>query len=92
MSVAIEAGNHTAIFSGIIAMIILIFVIDTVFCRPLLSWTQRYRLDEFSSEANVEPIMQLALRESRLIQIFRKYFGKSFRRFWGRVRKVGELL
>jgi NitT/TauT family transport system permease protein len=68
MAVAIGSGDHRAIAMGIAAMIGLIVAMDFVIWRPVLSWVQRFRLEEVQGGAGSEPMMQILLRESRIVR------------------------
>lgn len=82
MAVAIARGNTQAMILGIIAMMLLIIVMDYVIWRPLLSWVQRFRLDEVEGVPE-EPLIRIFIRESRIVRwlkvVARKY--RSRRRF-----------
>lgn len=67
MAVAIGRGDTRAIILGISAMIVLIVVMDFVIWRPVLSWVQRFRLEEVQTGVNSEPMMQILIRESRIV-------------------------
>ena len=67
MDVAIKSGDHQAIFLAVVAMILLILVMDFVIWRPILSWVQRFRLEDLPGGASVEPLMQLWIRESKIL-------------------------
>ena len=46
MSVAIAQRNSTAIIAAIIAMVAMIVLVDTLVWRPVLVWTQKFRLED----------------------------------------------
>ena len=46
MSVAINAGNVTAMIGAVLTMIVMIVALDQLFWRPVVVWTQRFRFEE----------------------------------------------
>ncbi len=66
MDVAIKQGDSKAIALAVVAMILLIVSMDFVIWRPVLSWVQRFRLEEVGGGAQVEPLMQVWIRESKI--------------------------
>ena len=71
MDVAIKTGDHTATVLAIAAMIFLIVSIDFVIWRPVLSWVQRFRLEEIAGAGTTEPLMQIWLREAKILRFFK---------------------
>lgn len=76
MAVAIAEGDHQAMAYGIAAMTILILLMDFVLWRPLMSWVQRYRLDEGSAGIQDEPLMNLMVRGSRILRGMRLFYRR----------------
>ncbi|MDR3608773.1 MAG: ABC transporter permease subunit [Oligoflexia bacterium] len=77
MAIAVAEGNRRAMIAGIIAMVLLIVIMDFAIWRPLLTWVQRFRLEDVPGVAPEEPLMGLFIRESRLLRwvklIYRRY-------------------
>src|SRR5262245_38086740 len=46
MSVAIDKGNVPAMVSAVIAMVAMIVIVDQLFWRPLVAWSDRFKLEE----------------------------------------------
>jgi NitT/TauT family transport system permease protein len=67
MDVAIKSGDTRAIVLAVIAMILLILVMDFVIWRPILAWVQRFRLEDVPGGLPVEPLMQVWIRESKIL-------------------------
>ena len=67
MDVAIKSGDTKAIVLAVIAMVLLILVMDFVIWRPILAWVQRFRLEDLPGGAPVEPLMQVWIRESKIL-------------------------
>ncbi len=78
MGVAIQQGNRNAMVLAVVAMILLIISMDFVIWRPVLAWVQRFRLDDAGETAFVEPLMQVWIRESKIVRWF-KVFVRSTR-------------
>lgn len=53
MATAVEAGDMQAIIYSIITMIIMIIVVDQLFWRPLVVWTQKFKME--MTAASEEP-------------------------------------
>jgi NitT/TauT family transport system permease protein len=68
MAVAIAQDNHKAMIMGVVAMVTLIVVMDFLIWRPILSWVQRFRLEEVQGGVASEPLMALVIRESRIVR------------------------
>jgi NitT/TauT family transport system permease protein len=52
MAVAIEKGDHRAMLWAIVAMALMILAVDQLLWKPLVAWSQRFRLEEI---AGAEP-------------------------------------
>lgn len=68
MAVAISKGNTQAMVLGVIAMILLIVVMDILIWRPILAWVQKYRIEEVPGTGSTEPLMQIFIRESKILR------------------------
>lgn len=68
MHVAVKQGDRQAMGMAVVAMILLIVLMDFVIWRPILAWVRRFRLEEVSGQAPAEPLMQIWIRESRLLR------------------------
>lgn len=78
MAVAIERGEIQPIVGGILAMAIIIILFDALLWKPALLWAHRFRLEEDSQKQRVEePLIQLLIKESFVIKIFRSINFKS---------------
>jgi NitT/TauT family transport system permease protein len=82
MAVAIKAGNTQAMWLGIVAMTLLILLVDFLIWRPIMSWVQKFRVEEGSAIMD-EPLIRLVFRESRLVRYLR-----GTKRRPGVVRKI----
>lgn len=88
MAEAATKGDSWAQFWGVIMMIVVILLIDQLVWRPVLTWVQRYRVEEsLASVGTTAPLMTLVLRESRIIASARL----AFRR-WNSDRRLKKLV
>jgi NitT/TauT family transport system permease protein len=69
MAVAIEKGDVRAMLSAIVAMALMILAVDQLLWKPLVAWSQRFRLEEV---AGAEPPRSWALDLFRRSWIARK--------------------
>lgn len=89
MAVAITKDDHRAMVYGVLAMVGLIIVMDFVIWRPILSWVQRFRLEEVQGGVGSEPMMQILIRESRIVRWMKLEFRRW--RFAAREIVIGDL-
>jgi NitT/TauT family transport system permease protein len=68
MDVAIKSGDHRAVTMAVIAMVSLIVLMDFVIWRPILAWVQKFRLEEVTGGVPSEPLMQIWIRESKIVR------------------------
>jgi NitT/TauT family transport system permease protein len=76
MAVALEQQNVRAEVYGVIAMIVIIMTLDFTIFHPMLSWVRRFRLEDIPGVKPPEPLMVLALRESRLLNYIKILFRR----------------
>lgn len=72
VSTAAANGNIFAIFWGILAMIALIVFLDYVLWRPLVVWSQRFRVEETSSNASADSLIFQVISHSFLVNKLRQ--------------------
>jgi NitT/TauT family transport system permease protein len=68
MATAIEKGDNRAMVLGVVAMVLLIVGMDFVIWRPILAWVRRFRYETGQEGEQSEPLMQIFLRESRMLR------------------------
>jgi NitT/TauT family transport system permease protein len=84
MALAIEKEDHQAMFWGIVAMITIIVVTDFLIWRPILSWSQKFRVDESAEQTSEIPFITLLLQNSWLLDQFIatvQFFENTYRNF-----------
>jgi NitT/TauT family transport system permease protein len=88
MAVAIDAGDTRAIILGILAMVAVILLFDLFLWKPALAWAHSFRLEESETDAPSadEPLIQLIIRDSKIIRVFRRFSRrrKFLRGVWNR--------
>lgn len=67
ISLAIEAGHLPAIGYAILAMVVVIFVYDQMLFRPLLAWSEKFKMDMVPDDEPYESWFLDWLRKSRLM-------------------------
>jgi NitT/TauT family transport system permease protein len=70
MSEAIHQGNVTAATWAIVAMVVMIVVVDQLFWRPIVVWSQRFKTEETAEAEQPESWVLNLLRRSRISQLF----------------------
>lgn len=59
ISVAIARHNMTAVWGGLLAMVVMIVLVDTCVWRPILVWSQKFRIeDTAASEAQSSVVLR----------------------------------
>jgi NitT/TauT family transport system permease protein len=71
MNEAINAGDSRAQFAAIVAMIVMIVAVDQLFWRPLVVWSQRFKLEEQAGEVPQSWVLNV-LSHSRIFQFLEK--------------------
>ncbi len=66
MSVAIDNGDRTAMFAAIVAMIVMIVVVDQLFWRPLVAWSERFKFEDVGATTVARSWVLDLLRQSQL--------------------------
>ncbi len=78
MSVAISRGNIPAMIYAIIAMTLMIVIVDQIFWRPIVAWSQKYKFEETGSAETASSFVLDILRRSRVLSFFRSRLWKPF--------------
>jgi len=71
MATAIASGNVPALIESILTMVVMIVLVDQFFWRPLVAWSQKYKMDMVNSgdDAPTSWFLQL-LHRSKLAEWF----------------------
>jgi len=76
MAVAIERGDAAAMAWAVVAMTTMIVAVDQLLWRPLVVWSQKFRVEETGTAAPPESWVVGLVRRSRLL----RRLGRSVRR------------
>ncbi len=66
MSVAVQRGDGGAMVASVVAMALLVVLLDQLVWRPLVAWSERFRLDEGGGALPARSWVYDLLRRSRL--------------------------
>jgi NitT/TauT family transport system permease protein len=66
MSEANDQDNHVAQVAGVVAMIIMIVAVDQLFWRPIVVWSERFKVEETAESEKAESWVLSLLQHSRL--------------------------
>lgn len=67
MSVAIEHGDVRAMLSAVVAMVTMIVAVDQLVWRPVIAWSQKFKIEETEAATVSESWVLDLLRRSRLV-------------------------
>ena len=70
MKLAIDKQDTLAMWSGVTAMISVIVFFDFLFWRPILAWSQKFRLEDAQDQTKNIPFVMLLLQDSNLVKWF----------------------
>src|SRR2546425_7979271 len=80
MSVAVNHGDVRAMLWAIAAMVLMIVILDQLLWRPVVVWSQKFRVEEGAEEHGASSWFYDFLRHSMTLEWIREAFGKLFRR------------
>jgi NitT/TauT family transport system permease protein len=66
MNEAINQGNRPAMFAAVLAMIIMIVVVDQCFWRPIIVWSERFKMEETADVDKAQSWLLDLLQHSHL--------------------------
>ena len=78
MSVAVATGDVSAMLWAIVAMILMIVVLDQFLWRPVVVWSQKFRVEEGADVQIASSWFYDLMRGSRLAQWFRDVRRRTF--------------
>lgn len=75
LQTAANAGDMRAIGSGVATMIAVIVLVDQLWWRPLIAWSQKFKFEQVEATETIEsPVLNL-IRGSRLLQTLSRKVG-----------------
>ncbi|MFM2094483.1 MAG: hypothetical protein RIS70_1607 [Planctomycetota bacterium] len=66
MSDAMQQGNASAIAGGLITMLVIIVVVDQFFWRPIVAWSQRFKMEEIAAAESPHSWVLSTIQHSHL--------------------------
>ncbi len=72
MSVAIDRGDGRAMVAAVVAMIVMIVVVDQLFWRPLVAWSNKFKFEDVGAATVNESWVLDLLRRTRFYAWLRK--------------------
>jgi NitT/TauT family transport system permease protein len=76
MSVAIDAGDKGAMLAAIVAMMAMIVLLDQLFWRPLVAWSEKFKFEDVGGGTPPQSWVLDLLRSSELVQAFDRWLRK----------------
>lgn len=93
IALAIEQHNFHALFYAIIMMLIIIFLYDQILFRPLITWSERFKMEETPQEEEYQSWLVDLIRLSPMMHRFDNVLQEMKDRFinvrWLRLRGLG---
>ena len=68
MSVAMAKGDGAAMVYGVVAMMAMIVAVDQLFWRPIVAWSQKFKLEETEAATQSGSFVLELLQKSRLLR------------------------
>jgi NitT/TauT family transport system permease protein len=87
MSVAVARGDRAAMGAAVVAMVLMIVLLDQVLWRPVVVWSQKFRVDESGQAAEMHSWFLDLLRDSRLVAAGNRWAARMLQRV-RRIRPV----
>lgn len=70
MALAIQEGNTHAVLYAIITMVIMILLVDQLFWRPIVSWSQKFKIESSGTATQTTSWVLQMIRRARYLQTF----------------------
>jgi len=77
---AVDDGNTPALLWALLAMAVMIVVVDQVFWRPLVAWSEKFKVERSSSGDPPRSWMLDLIRSSKVPRQFSRFVRRTFRR------------
>ncbi|GAB4435447.1 MAG: ABC transporter permease subunit [bacterium] len=78
IQLAANTGDMNKVFLGLFVMIVIIIILDFIVWRPLVVWTQKFRVDNIPSEEDKESFVLNLIMTSKIIDSLSKWFDNTF--------------
>ncbi|MBP2643206.1 MAG: cmpB [Firmicutes bacterium] len=83
LALAIEAGDMQAILYSILTMVLMIILVDQLFWRPLVVWSQKFKMEMSEAADLPSSFMYNILQRSVVINVCRRGILKPITRVFG---------
>ncbi len=83
VATALQQRDIGAVFWAILAMLLVILAYDQLLFRPLVAWSERFRVELIASEQVEDPWVLRLLRRTRLLRQVSRAVGRGFKAFGG---------
>lgn len=70
IALAIEQHNFHAVFYAILMMLVVIFLYDQILFRPLITWSERFKMEDATQDEEYQSWLVDLLRLSPMMQRF----------------------
>jgi NitT/TauT family transport system permease protein len=91
MATAVEKGDTKAVAWAILTMVLVVVMIDQLFWRPVVAWSQKFKFEQTDSSAEPTSFVLDVIRKSVLIDTLEKRvfapFGKALDAFFARTAR-----
>ncbi len=87
MSVAVARGDVRAMVAAVVAMVVMIVALDQFLWRPVVVWSQKFRIEESASEDVARSWFIEVLRQSDVVDWFRSVSDRVRARIAARPRR-----
>ncbi len=77
MSEAVHQQNHTAMAMGIVAMLLMIVAVDRLFWRPIVVWSQRFKLEDTPDQDRADSFVLNMFQRSRFAGLLARLFSHA---------------
>ncbi|WP_379971170.1 ABC transporter permease [Ectobacillus sp. sgz5001026] len=88
MATAIATGNMSAMFYAILTMIILIVLVDQLFWRPVVTWSQKFRNEQTASVSTQSSWVLTVITRAAFFQVMSERFAEARKELLYRLRKT----
>lgn len=97
MATAIDKGDMTAIYLSIATMILMIVVVDQLFWRPLVAWSQKFKMEQSEGEGQESWFLDLLRKSavvSQLLAVIKAIFIRTRELFKGikRIKSINRTI
>ena len=88
VGVAIGEGDLGPVGLAIALMVVIVVAVDRLFWRPLVAWSERFKVEESEASVRVESAVLDLVRRSRLVAVATGAVGSGFRLAGRQVNRI----